>query len=218
MTDLTVLYEDKAIIVCIKPAGILSEEGGMPDILRRISGGEIYCVHRLDRAVSGVMVYAKSRSAAAALSAQIARHGMEKRYLAAVQGRPADLNGCMRDLLFHDASRNKSYPVKRMRRGVKEAELEYETLETAAGLSLVRVALKTGRSHQIRVQFASRAMPLAGDVKYGSAYRELSLALWSESLRFEHPVSGKLLFFSSPPPVIAPWDEFEYIRTYAKQL
>ena len=112
----------------------------------------------------------------------------------------------MRDLLYHDAKTNKSYVVKRMRRGVREAVLRFETLETREGLSLVRVELLTGRSHQIRVQFASRQLPLLGDRRYGGGEGEP--ALWSGELRFLHPTSGKELHFTAPPPAKEPWTYF----------
>ena len=116
--------------------------------------------------------------------------------------------GSMRDMLYHDAAKNKTYMVKRMRRGVREAELRYETLEQMEALSLVRIHLLTGRSHQIRVQFASRKLPLAGDKKYGSHYRNCPLALWSEYLHFHHPITGEPVDFRLPPPNCWPWTEF----------
>lgn len=203
---LEILYEDAQIILCLKPVGVLSEEGGMPDLLRAQTGAsEIFCVHRLDRAVGGLMVYARTKTAAASLSRQIAEGGLEKRYLAVCRGE-APLKGEMRDLLYHDPRSNKSYVVKRMRRGVREAALRYETLERREGFSLVRVELLTGRSHQIRVQFASRQLPLLGDRRYGGGEGEI--ALWSQDLRFVHPQSGEKLQFTAPPPAKEPWTRF----------
>ncbi len=210
--EIKILYEDAALAVCLKPPGVLSEEGGMPVLLRDILGGEIFCVHRLDRDVGGVMAYARTKKAAAALSAAIAAGGMRKRYLAVVQGVPDEPKGSVRDLLYHDAARNKSYVVNRPRRGVKEALLDYELLASAERegrtLSALRIALLTGRSHQIRVQFASRGLPLVGDGRYGSAVRGCPLALWAEGLRFPHPVDGRELCFSCPPPACFPWTLF----------
>ena len=206
--NLEILYEDAQVILCLKPAGVLSEEGGMPDLLRARTGAkEIYCVHRLDRAVGGLMVYAKTKLAAASLSRQIAEGGFEKRYLAVCRGL-APAQGEMRDLLYHDARTNKSFVVRRMRRGVREAALRYETLEQRDGLSLVCVELLTGRSHQIRVQFASRQLPLLGDRRYGGGEGEI--ALWSNELRFVHPQSGEKLRFTAPPPAKDPWTRFSY--------
>ncbi len=136
----------------------------MPRLMSEALGGDIYCVHRLDRAVGGVMVYARTTAAAAGLSRQIAARQFHKEYLAVVQGCPAEDSAVLRDLLFWDRSKNKSFVVKRQRGGVKDAELEYALLEALPELSLLRVILHTGRTHQIRVQFSSRAMPLVGDV------------------------------------------------------
>ena len=118
----------------------------------------------------------------------------------------------MRDLLFRDKSRNKSYVVKRRRAGVKDAELEYDCVETAGDKSLVRISLHTGRSHQIRVQFSSRRMPLVGDVKYGSVYRDCPIALWSCTLSFTHPISGRVIHFERLPAPEHYWKEFDYIK------
>ncbi len=207
-----ILFEDAQILVCLKPAGLISEEGGMPELLRAECGAEeIYCVHRLDRETAGLMVYARTKRAATALSASIAEGRMEKGYLAIVQGTPPTA-GEWRDLLFRDAKKNKSYVVKRQRKGVREAALRFETLETRGDFSLVRVALETGRSHQIRVQFASRGFPLAGDARYGSAYRDAPLALFACALSFPHPGDGRTLRFTAAPPETEPWNGFEISR------
>lgn len=203
-----ILYKDKHIAVVVKPAGILSESPGMPELLRDSLGGSFYCVHRLDAGVGGVMVYARTGQAAAKLSDAMARKNFTKEYLAVVQGRPGQDRGLLRDLLFHDKSRNKTYVVDRMRRGVKEAELEYTVMGSKGELSLLRVRLHTGRSHQIRVQFASRAMPLLGDARYGSRYRDCGIALWSERLCFPHPFEDKTLDFRHAPPANYPWTSF----------
>ena len=207
--EIRVLYQDDALLVCRKPTGVSSEEGGMGRLLAGQGLGTCYCVHRLDRAVGGVMVYARTAPAAAALSAAIAARAMDKGYLAVVQGRPAEDAAVLRDLLYHDAAKNKSYVVSRPRRGVREAELRYTLLacRSAEELSLLRVRLHTGRSHQIRVQLASRGLPLAGDRRYGSRLAG-ELALWSESLRFPHPLDGRELRFSAPPPAQWPWTLF----------
>ena len=203
-----ILYEDKALVLCEKPAGVLSEEGGMPGLLREALGTEeIYCVHRLDRETGGLMVYARTKKAAAAISKAIEEGRMHKEYLAVIEGEtPPD--GTLRDLLYRDAAKNKSYVVKRMRKGVREAELSYERLAVREGLSLLHVRLKTGRSHQIRVQFASRGFPLVGDKKYGSKYRDVGLALWSNRICLPHPGSGEDLQRELPPPESWPWTLF----------
>ena len=210
---MNIVCEDKAMILCVKPAGVISEGGGMPALLREKTGcREIFCVHRLDRETAGLMVYAKTARAAASLSAAITAGAFHKEYLAVVQGRPAS-EGELRDLLYRDAARNKSYVVQRMRKGVREAVLRYRVLETREGLSLVRIALATGRSHQIRVQFASRGMPLAGDKKYGSGYRDWPLALWAASLSFPHPLTGETVSRELPPPAELPWTLFDAPRS-----
>ncbi|MBR0040405.1 MAG: RluA family pseudouridine synthase [Oscillospiraceae bacterium] len=207
-----ILYEDALLTVCLKPPGVLSENGGMPELLSETSDGEFFCVHRLDKPTGGVMVYARTREAAAALSQRFAAGETEKTYLAVAQGAPEEAQGTMRDLLYHDAARGKSYVVKRERHGVREALLDYELLETAAyaglTLSLLRICLRTGRSHQIRVQFASRGMPLVGDGRYGSALRSLPFGLWAASLCFPHPADGRNMSFSIPPPESLPWTLF----------
>lgn len=203
-----ILYKDKSLAVAVKPAGVLSESPGMPELLRDSLGGRFYCVHRLDAGVGGVMVYARTGQAAAKLSDAMARKNFTKEYLAVVQGRPGQDRGLLRDLLFHDKSRNKTYVVDRMRRGVKEAELEYTVMGSKGEFSLLRVRLHTGRSHQIRVQFASRAMPLLGDARYGSRYRDCDIALWSERLCFPHPFEEKTLDFRHAPPANYPWTSF----------
>ena len=206
--DLCIMYKDSSLAVCLKPVGLESEGEGMPRLLERQLGGPIFCVHRLDKAVGGLMVFARTKQAAAALSAAVSRRELEKEYLCVVPGAPEPPQGIMKDLLYRDPAKNKSFVVKRPRRGVKEAELAYALLERGPECSLVRVALHTGRSHQIRVQFASRALPLLGDVKYGSRERRCTVALWSCRLAFRHPVTGKPLDFTALPPASFPWDAF----------
>ena len=208
-----ILYKDKSIIVCIKLPGELSQEGktGEKSLVTALSeqcGGEIYPVHRLDRDAGGVMVYARTRKAAAYLSDLIARHEFEKEYLCITRGTPAEDAGEYRDLLLHDKQRNKTFVVNRMRGGVKEAILNYRVLAHGADSALVRVTLQTGRTHQIRVQFASRKTPLVGDGKYGGGKGEL--ALWSCHLAFCHPDSGKKLSFGRLPGG-GVWTEYELL-------
>ncbi|MBR4881865.1 MAG: RNA pseudouridine synthase, partial [Clostridia bacterium] len=160
-----ILYSDNDIIVCIKPVGLDSEHG-VPDLLKEEFGGEIFTLHRLDLNVGGVMVYARNKETASELSTVIQNGEMIKEYLAVVHGTPP-AEGDWEDLLYKDARKNKVFVVDRMRRGVKKARLEYKRL-TKGKTSVVRIRLHTGRSHQIRVQFASRKFPLVGDHKYGS--------------------------------------------------
>ena len=199
-----ILFEDADILVCIKPAGYLSEDSEAERSLPRAIAeeralAELFAVHRLDREVSGVMVYAKSKTAAAKLSAQVADRSFEKEYLAVVEGVPADDEATLTDLLFKDSRRNKSFVVDRKRAGVKEASLSYKALAKGDGRALVRVKLHTGRTHQIRVQFASRKMPVLGDGKYGSSVRSGEIALASCMIRFKHPRTNKTVEFTYEP-------------------
>lgn len=208
------LYTDESIVICLKPAGTASQESAgpnMPALLREALGtAEIYPVHRLDTAAAGAMVFARTKAAAAALSRQIAENTFIKEYYAAVHGQPAPPAGEYTDLLFKDAKKNKSYVVNAPRRGVREAKLAYTSLGTAetprGPLTLVRVRLFTGRTHQIRVQFAHRGMPLAGDGKYGAKDNAPALALYSCRLAFAHPVTGQAMDFRLPLPETAPWN------------
>ena len=208
---MNILFSDDAVTVCVKPVGAGSETD-VPELLKNAGTGPALCVHRLDTAVGGVMVYAKTQKAAAALSREIAAGGMEKTYLAVCAGVPEPPEGEMCDMLFKDSRSNKSYVVKRERKGVRRARLEYALLGTLGegeeARSLVRVRLHTGRSHQIRVQFASRKMPLLGDGKYGSRAGG-DIALWSYCLSFTHPGTGERVSFTAAPPLErAPWNAF----------
>lgn len=202
-----VLHNEKHFLVCIKPHGVLSENSdgkadGMVDLLKEQTKSEIYPVHRLDREASGVMVYAKTKAGASKLSALVSGGGFEKIYLASVHGVPSEEKGVMEDFLFKDSKKNKSFVVKKERKGVKYAKLEYETLETkeidGESFSLVRIKLHTGRTHQIRVQFSSRNMPLAGDSRYGSNAKT-EMQLFSHSIAFVNPFSGEYMRFEAKP-------------------
>lgn len=215
-----VLYEDKFIIVCEKPVNILSEYQTntlrtMPGILKKMTGAySIDTVHRLDKMVGGTMVYSKSQKATKVLSSMVRDHKIIKEYIAVVHGVPEIPAGEMRDFLFKDSGKNKSFVVKTLRKGAKEALLEYETLETRetekGTVSLVKIRLHTGRTHQIRVQFSSRQMPLLGDGKYGSTEKDCFIALWSYHLKFNHPVKREMVDEMSFPPLSQyPWKLFK---------
>ena len=201
-----ILYEDKNLVFCVKPSGI-SSESGLPQALKEQLKSEIYTLHRLDTPVEGVMVYAKNRETASKFSKKIAQQiDFNKTYLAVCEGEFNELEGVMEDLLFKDSSKNKSYVVKRERKGVKKAVLYYRVLGVTEyegkKCSLVSVTLKTGRSHQIRVQFSSRKHPLLGDGKYGSKIN-CNISLFSHKIETE----GKTLFKN--PPDEFPWNIFE---------
>ncbi len=206
-----ILYCDERIVVCLKPAGILStdEENGMPQLLREeLKSPCIRTVHRLDAAVSGVMVFARSQKAAALLSEQIRTRAFEKEYLAVIHGKPADACGTLEDLLVHDRETRMTAVVSEARKDAKHAKLSYEVLAQSGELSLVKIRLHTGRTHQIRVQFASRGLPLVGDRKYGLAEDDCPIALWSYRLKFLHPQTEQSVEFSAEPPAQYPWTEF----------
>ena len=176
-----ILYLDRDLAVCIKPVG-LDSENQVPSALKERLGGEVFTVHRLDKNVGGVMVYARTKAAAAKLSKAIQEGTMVKEYVAMVHGTTPE-SGDWTDLLWKDAKKNKVFVVKRQRAGVKEASLEFRTLR-AGETSLVRIRLHTGRSHQIRVQFSSRGFPLVGDHKYGSRDQLNEPRLFSCCIRF----------------------------------
>lgn len=207
-----ILFEDSHIIVCVKPRGVLCEASAREENMPALLGGSIYPVHRLDRNVGGVMVYAKTKQAAAKLSAAVQAGGLQKRYTAIVTGEIPPEGGELRDLLYHDARQNKTFVVKGARKGAKEALLGYTLSEktTANGVdfSRIEVLLHTGRTHQIRVQFSSRGWPLVGDGKYGSRVKCPYPALHATGLSFPHPQSGKMLEFSAPVPKDFPWNLF----------
>ena len=197
-----IIYEDNDIIFAIKPVGIDSEKEMSEELKTLTNSDYIAVLHRLDTAVSGVMVYAKNKTAAANLSAQIQNGNFKKEYLAVVSGVPTKPCGRYEDLLFKDSSKNKSYVVKRDRKGVKKAVLEYETLSTVhldnGDISLIKILLHTGRTHQIRVQFSSRKMSLLGDKKYGSRF-DCPIALFSHKITLLHPTTNETISFKADP-------------------
>ena len=204
-----IIYKDEDVLICIKPAGVLStdEPGGLPELVRQELGDEkadVRTVHRLDRAVSGLMVLARGAKAASELSRQIREGEFEKEYLAVVHGETED-KAELRDLLLRNKARKMTFVVTEPEKGVQEALLDYETLERRAGLSKVRIHLHTGRTHQIRVQFSSRGFPLVGERKYCEPMDECPLALWSHMIGFSHPGTGERMRFEKEPPSVWPW-------------
>lgn len=212
---ISILYEDEYLLVCRKPVGVVSEPDrgrGMPELLSaqlRAAGKPDFIagVHRLDKAVGGAMVFSRRKDATGKLIAQVADRQMEKIYLAVLRGRPEAPEATLEDLLFHDSRTNKTFAVDRPRKGVREAKLDYRVLAEADGLTLVRVRLHTGRTHQIRAQFASRGLPLLGDIRYGSR-ADCTPALWAWHLSFPHPKTGVAVDVLCPPPEEYPWTLF----------
>lgn len=208
-----IIHIDRDIIVCIKPAGVLStdEPGGMPELLRQTLGDEnanVRSVHRLDRVVGGLMVYARRKSAASELSCQIREGEFSKGYQAVVHGCPQEKAGTLTDLLKRNAQERKTYVVQTMEKGAQEAILDYETLAQTTEMTKVGIVLRTGRTHQIRAQFSSRNLPLVGDRKYSTFEDECNIALWSCKLSFTHPWSGEKMEFYREAPDMYPWNVF----------
>ena len=218
MTDIEILYDDKYFTLCVKPPEVLSQQDNkgspnMPELLEEQLNTPYKAVHRLDYGVGGIMVYAKNDFCASNLSEQIRDRSFEKEYLAVVCGVPNEKEGVLQDLLFKDSSKNKTFVVDKLRKGVKKASLEYKLIdskETEKGImSLVWIKLHTGRTHQIRAQFSSRQLSLYGDGKYGNKHNSKFIALWSHKLTFKHPKTKNEVCFSSLPNDCFPWNIFE---------
>ena len=207
---MTELFEDESIIVILKPRGVVSEaeQAGVKCVSSFFPGVKLFTVHRLDRETQGVMVYAKTGQSAASLSAQIREGGFEKKYYAVLKGVPSEKEGEMSDLLVRDARRNITRIAREGEEGSKPARLAYRILGENQGLCLADIRLFTGRTHQIRIQFSSRSMPVYGDSLYGGGRGEL--ALFAYSLGFNHPVTGERMNFTvRPSPDMFPWNLFE---------
>lgn len=204
------IYQDEDIVVAIKPPRVLStdEPGGMPELVREALGdqnADIRTVHRLDRVVSGLMVLARNPQAASELSRQIRENQFQKEYLAVVHGFPDEQKGRLCDLLVRDKARKMTLIAKTEGKDVQPASLLYKTVNSNENMSRVQIQLETGRTHQIRVQFASRGMPLIGERKYSTLDDPCEIALWSYKLGFTHPKTGEAMVFSKEPPAIYPW-------------
>jgi len=205
-----IIYQDKDILVCVKPAGVLStdEPGGLPELVREALGdpnANVRTVHRLDRTVSGLMVLARRSKAASELSRQIREGEFGKEYMAVVHGYLQEDHGELRDLLLRNKQERKTYIVTEPGKDVQEAVLEYRVLNRTEDLTRVRIQLHTGRTHQIRAQFSGQGWPLVGDRKYSTLEDDCEIALWSYRLTFKHPYSGKTMEFVLEPPARYPW-------------
>ena len=205
------VYVDDDILVCLKPARVLStdEPGGVPDLCREALGNpkaDVRTVHRLDRVVAGLMVLARNAKAASELSRQIREDEFEKEYQAVVHGQ-AEEKATLVDLLGRDKARRMTFVAAEPAKGVQEAVLDYWLLANNDDMSRVQIRLHTGRTHQIRVQFASRNMPLVGERKYSERNDPCEIALWSCRLAFTHPRTGQRMEFTHEPPQEFPWTE-----------
>ncbi len=213
-TDIKLLYRDKYLTVCIKPQGVRSEgestagyadTAEMPSLIRAALNNEnayVGTVHRLDKNVSGLMVYSLDKGVTGRLTSAFAERTCQKQYYAAVIGKPENPSGVLTDLLFHDGRTNKTFVVKKQRAGVKKAELEYNSIGSVTfpdgrDGTILLVTLRTGRTHQIRVQFSSRGLPIYGDGRYGGGSG--GIWLFSAKLSFCHPITGEALIFSEMP-------------------
>lgn len=228
INDITILHEDNSVLVVVKPQNIPSQadKSGDLDLLTLLKQyvkekynkpGEVYLglVHRLDRPTGGVMVFARNSKSAERLSKQIVDGDMVKQYLTTVVGRPTDSKGTLVNYLKKNALTNNVYVATFGDHNAKRAELSYETLQSDEQTSLIKVQLGTGRSHQIRVQFAAIGCPVYGDVRYGGdtvCKRGTNLALWAYRLEFNHPVSKERMVFVAYPPETDPWTRFDVAK------
>ena len=206
-----ILFLDAKLLVCVKPVGLLStdEPGGVPEALREQlgdPGAPLYPVHRLDRTVGGLLALARTRRAAGDLGRAVAEGHFHKEYLAVVPAAPTPPAGTLRDWLLRDRARRVTQAVPPETPGAKEAVLDYELLSETEGAALLRIVLRTGRTHQIRAQLAAHGLPLLGDRKYGGSTDTAETpALWCHKLSFPHPKTGEMLTFTCNPPMVFPW-------------
>ena len=213
---MNVLYADQHLIVVSKPAGMPSQpdQSGQRDLLTTLQEQypTVSLIHRLDTPTGGVMVFGLTPKATAKLCSLVQDHALfRKEYLAVLSAPPAEACGRMKDLLFHDKTKNKAFVTDGKRKGSKEAVLDHATVcALPDGHTLVRVLLHTGRTHQIRVQFASRGLPLVGDGKYGSREKAPYIGLWAYRLTFPHPITGReITATAKPDTALLPWSLFD---------
>jgi len=225
--DIPIIYEDNHLLVVEKPVNVPTQQDSSNDrdLLTMMKEyikfeynkpGNVYLglVHRLDRPVGGVMVFAKTSKAASRLSEQIRVGEFKKTYLAVIHGRPEKLSGRLEHYLLKDSGANMVRIVDSNTVGAKKAILDYECMAVSDALTLVKIDLHTGRSHQIRVQFAGIGHPLFGDQKYGLEFsrRGQQIALWSNKIVLTHPtLKEKMSFNSTPAHYVEPWNRFRHI-------
>jgi len=215
-----ILYEDNHVLAAEKPCNMPSQADDTKDadfltVLKVYikekyhKPGNVYIglLHRLDRPAGGAMLFARTSKAASRLSGAFREGDIEKVYYAVLQREPPEKSGELAGYMVKDGRSNTSRLARADEAGAKEARLDYETVETKKGLTLVKIRLHTGRSHQIRVQFAAIGCPLYGDVRYGGE-KSRQLALWSHSITFRHPVRDENITVISMPPDTEPWNLF----------
>lgn len=223
MIKVSIIYEDNHLLVVEKPPNVLSQGDRTGDIdmltllkddikERYNKPGNVYLglVHRLDRPVGGVMVFAKTSKSASRLSEEIRKREFQKIYMAVINGKPSKEKDRLVHYLLKDNKTNRVSVVGQDTKGAKEAVLDYEVLDTSGGFSLVKIHLHTGRPHQIRVQFATIGHPLYGDQRYGTKNKNIreEIALWSHEIICQHPTLKKKMTFTSYPRKEGPWDRF----------
>ena len=214
MELIEICYQDEDVLVCIKPPRVLSTDdpGGLPELLRAQLGdpsADLRTVHRLDRVVSGLMVLARNPQAVSELSRQVREGTFQKTYWAVLHGVPDRNADTLEDLLGRDKARKMTYVATAPGKGIQPASLSYELLDRNGDSSLVRIQLHTGRTHQIRVQFASRGFPLWGERKYSTLNDPCEIALFSQKIVFQHPKTGETMTFFHNPPSAFPWSGFQ---------
>lgn len=217
-----ILYEDNHLLLVEKPVNmpVQADQSEDLDLLNYLKNdikdryqkpGNVYLglVHRLDRPVGGMMVFAKTSKAAARLSDVIRRQAFERTYLVVVWGEPPHNQANLEHFLWKDKAKNHVYAVPSTRKHAKIAQLSYQCMAKQEPFSLLKVQLQTGRSHQIRVQLSETSMPIYGDQKYGKKSDEgQQIALWAHSLRFKHPTQAKMVEARLAPPQAYPWSLF----------
>lgn len=222
---INVLYEDNHLLIVEKPVNIAVQEDASKDmdLLNMLKSyikekynkpGDVYLglVHRLDRPVGGVMVFARTSKAASRLSNELRKQQIYRKYKAIIRGTLPNKQGELVDYLYKDRKKNLVSVVSSKNKDGKKAILEYKVLSKKDNLSMLEVELKTGRSHQIRVQLANQGTPLYGDQKYGEHVNKhgQQIALWASSLSVKHPTKDEIITVESEPPKEYPWAEFTH--------
>ena len=222
--NIPILYEDNHLIIVEKPVNmpVQADQSQDLDLLTYIKAdikerynkpGNVYVglIHRLDRPVGGAIVFAKTSKAASRMADLLRKQEINRTYLAVVRGKVIRRQGRLTDFVWKDRQKNEVYVVHKHKEGAKKAVLDYTLIESKQDVSLVKVQLQTGRSHQIRVQMKQLGHPLYGDQKYGQHVnkRGQQIALWSHTISFIHPVKREEIQVICSPPKVNPWNIWE---------